>query len=247
MAIPTPQGDPGDDPAATPGPDAATDPRPAPTPGWLPDGDRHAFRRALVATVIALVALVVGYRLGGIEARGARNRVITAGCAVVFLIAGVLAARSAAHAAGRRAALRGGASAAAVVRLSCLIVGYVAVILAALDLGGIDLGHLFTGGVLLAAVIGIASQQVLGNLFAGLVLLFSRPYRPGERVRVLAGAINGPHEGTVDSMDLLYTRLLTDEGPINIPNAVLLAAAVGPAARTAAAEDETPMTDEPAA
>jgi Mechanosensitive ion channel len=70
---------------------------------------------------------------------------------------------------------------------------------------------------------------VLGNLFAGLVLLFARPYIAGEHVRVLSGAINGPHEGVVISAGLLYTTLQTDNGPLNIPNSTLMAAAVGAA------------------
>lgn len=197
------------------------------------DGDPAAagphLRQALAATVVAVVALVIGYRLGGINAQGDRNRWLTSACAVVFLVTGVLAVRSAAEGAGRRTVPRAGPAAAAALRLACLVVGYAFVVLAALDLAGVQLDHLFAGGALVAAVIGIAAQQVLGNLFAGLVLLFSRPYRPGERIRVRAGAINGPHDGTVVSMDLLYTTLLTAEGPMNIPNAVLLASAVGPA------------------
>ena len=30
-------------------------------------------------------------------------------------------------------------------------------------------------------ILGIAAQQSLSNVFAGLVLLFARPYIPGER------------------------------------------------------------------
>lgn len=197
-------------------------------------------RQALLAAIVAVVALVVGYRLGGIDARGERNRLITLGCAAVFGVAGILATRNAAQGVGHRTTPRAGPAAAAVLRLACLVVGYAFVILAALDLAGVQLVHLFAGGALVAAVIGIAAQQVLGNLFAGIVLLFSRPYKPGERIRVRAGAINGPHDGTVIAMDLLYTTLLTAEGPMNIPNAVLLASAVGPAP-----EPVTEPTSEP--
>ncbi len=198
-------------------------------PELAPKMDTGQFRRAIAAALLALVALVVGYRLGGIDAHGRRNQGLTVLCALVFLVSGIVATRSAAQGASRHVAVRAGPTAAAALRLTCLIVGYLFVVLAALDLAGIQLDHLLTGGALLAAVIGIAAQQVLGNLFAGLVLLFSRPYSPGERIRVRAGAINGPHDGVVVSMDLLYTKLLTAEGPMSIPNAVLLAAAVGPA------------------
>ncbi len=218
--------------------DTPPPPQPPP-PAAGPAADPGTFRRALLAAFVAVAALVVGYRLGGVDARGGRDRALTVACAVVFGVAGVLATRSAARSAGRRADVRAGPTAGTALRLACLIVGYLLVMLAALDLAGIALGHLLAGGALLAAVIGIAAQQVLGNLFAGLVLLFARPYAPGERIRVRAGAINGPHDGVVVSMDLLYTKLLTADGPMSIPNAVLLAAAVGPApAEDAVAEDE---------
>jgi len=79
---------------------------------------------------------------------------------------------------------------------------------------------------------------VLGNLFAGLVLLFARPYVPGQQVRVLSGAINGPHVGVIISAGLLYTILETSDGPLNIPNSTLLGAAVGPAVQVPGSEPE---------
>jgi len=66
-------------------------------------------------------------------------------------------------------------------------------------------------------------------LFAGLVLLFTRPYVAGERIVVRSGAVNGPLTGTVVGVGLLYTTLAMEDGPTNIPNSALVAAAVGPA------------------
>ena len=40
-------------------------------------------------------------------------------------------------------------------------------------------------------IIGLAAQQTLGNLIAGMVLLSARPFRVGERVRLQAGGIAG--------------------------------------------------------
>ena len=51
-------------------------------------------------------------------------------------------------------------------------VGYLAVLLVALDLFEVPVGHLLVGGAVTGVVVGIAAQQSLGNLFAGLVLLF---------------------------------------------------------------------------
>jgi len=241
-------------PTPTPPTTPPTAPTPPPTPpasavgssAVVDAGPPDPLRTALLAALVAVAALVVGYRLGGVDARGGRDRALTVGCAVVFAVAGVAATRNAARGAGRRAEARAGPTAGTALRLACLIVGYLLVVLAALDLAGIALGHLLAGGALLAAVIGIAAQQVLGNLFAGLVLLFARPYAPGERIRVRAGAINGPHDGVVVSMDLLYTTLLTADGPMRIPNAVLLAAAVGPAPPEDAVAEDAAVEDDPA-
>ena len=49
----------------------------------------------------------------------------------------------------------------------------------------VNLGALLVGGAVTAIVLGIAAQQTLGNFFAGLVLLFARPYLPGQRVKDL--------------------------------------------------------------
>ena len=184
--------------------------------------------RALVAAVVAALALVVGRaswaRSGPGRLPGPSALLVLA----VFVVAAVLAVRGAAGQAQRAVARRAGLGPAGAVRLVCLVLGYSLVVLAVVDLAGLRLDTLLVGGALTGAVIGIAAQQVLGNLFAGLVLLLARPYRPGESIRVYAGALNGPHDGTVESADLLFTVLRTADGPLRIPNSALLAAAVGP-------------------
>ena len=82
----------------------------------------------------------------------------------------------------------------------------------------VDLGNLLVGGAVTGVVIGIAAQQTLGNFFAGLVLLFARPYVPGQRVKVRTGAMGGPFEGVILSAGLIYTSIETDEGVISMPN-----------------------------
>ncbi len=56
-------------------------------------------------------------------------------------------------------------------------------ILGAFAIGGISLQALALGGAFTAIVLGLAAQQTLGNLFAGMVLLSARPFRVGERIR----------------------------------------------------------------
>jgi hypothetical protein len=75
-------------------------------------------------------------------------------------------------------------------------------------------------------VIGIAAQQSLGNMFAGIVLLLARPFRAGDHIRVRTGALGGPFEGDVLSMGLAYVTFSTEEGLTLIPNLTLLASGI---------------------
>jgi small-conductance mechanosensitive channel len=110
------------------------------------------------------------------------------------------------------------------------------------ELIGLHLGQLLVGGAITGIILGLAAQPVLTNLFAGIVLLFARVSVPGQRVRVMSGAINGPHVGVIISAGLLYTALETAEGPLNIPNSSLLAAAVGPSTTS---PEPAPPTETP--
>jgi small conductance mechanosensitive channel len=98
----------------------------------------------------------------------------------------------------------------------------------ALSVAGLDPGTLVAGSAFTAVIFGLAAQQTLGNLFAGLVLLSARPFRVGERVRFQAGAVGGTVDGTVSSLGLLYTTLAQGEDRFMIPNNVVLSAVVVP-------------------
>lgn len=101
-------------------------------------------------------------------------------------------------------------------------------LLIALNVAGIGPQTIAVGGAFTAVIFGLAAQQTLGNLIAGMVLLSARPFRVGERVRLQAGAVGGTIEGVVSSLGLLYTTLARGEDRIQIPNNVVLSAAVVP-------------------
>jgi small conductance mechanosensitive channel len=101
-------------------------------------------------------------------------------------------------------------------------------LLLALSTAGIGTGTIAAGGAFTAVIFGLAAQQTLGNLIAGMVLLSARPFRVGERVRFQAGAVGGSVEGIVSSLGLLYTTLTQGYDRVLIPNNVVLAAAVVP-------------------
>ncbi len=65
---------------------------------------------------------------------------------------------------------------------------------------------------------GLSLQDLLRNLIAGIYLLIEKPFRPGERLLVRT------FEGTVSSVDLRTTTLLTPQGErVLVPNAILIA------------------------
>jgi small-conductance mechanosensitive channel len=101
-------------------------------------------------------------------------------------------------------------------------------VLAALAVGGISLQAIAVGGGFAAVVMGLAAQQTLGNLFAGMVLLSARPFRLGERVKLQAGALAGGAEGVVASLGLLYTTLSRGDERIMVPNTLVLSSAIVP-------------------
>ena len=115
---------------------------------------------------------------------------------------------------------------AGVLRYVLVLVGVFAVLTFSLAIAQIDVKQLLVSGAVAGVLLGIAAQQSLANLFAGLVLLFARPFRVGDHVRFRAGALSGQIEGIVIDVSLTYVRMQTDEGPLLLPNSQALAAAV---------------------
>ena len=80
-----------------------------------------------------------------------------------------------------------GASHAAVVRYALVLIGAVTTLIVTLVLFGIPVGQLLLGGALTSVFVGIAAQQSLSNVFAGMVLLLAHPFRVGDAIRLRAG------------------------------------------------------------
>src|SRR5919202_365683 len=101
-------------------------------------------------------------------------------------------------------------------------------LLVALRTAGLEPRTLAVGGAFTAVIIGLAAQNTLGNVLAGLLLLTARPFRVGDRVRFQAGGLAGQVEGVVMSLGLIYVTLAQGEDTIMIPNNVAMASAVVP-------------------
>lgn len=102
------------------------------------------------------------------------------------------------------------------------------VVVLALRIAGVNAAALAVGGAFTAIVLGLAAQQALGGLFAGIVLQSTRPFRVGERVRLVGGALAGSIEGTVSSLGLFYATLVQGADRLLVPNSVLITLVVVP-------------------
>ena len=107
------------------------------------------------------------------------------------------------------------------IRSMLKVVLYVLLILMAASRLGIDV----SGVVALASVVSLALslslQDALSNIIGGFTLLSTHPFRSGDYVEIAGQA------GTVQSIDITYTRLTTiDNKTIFIPNASVVASSV---------------------
>jgi small conductance mechanosensitive channel len=121
--------------------------------------------------------------------------------------------------------------------------GFTIVILWSLGAVGIGIEALLLGGALTGVVLGIAAQQTLGNIFAGLVLLVVRPFMVGEETVLKSST--GEYKGQVSNIGLFYVTIETAKGRVDVPNALALASAVGPGASTDDSEDEEDLPTPP--
>jgi len=72
----------------------------------------------------------------------------------------------------------------------------------------------------ITVVVGLAAQNTLGNLVAGISLLLYRPFKLGDRLQVMAPT--GVETGVVESLTLGYTLLKTDENRhVVVPNSLM--------------------------
>ena len=93
---------------------------------------------------------------------------------------------------------------------------------------GLRRATLAVGGAFTAVIVGLAAQQTLGNLIAGIVLLSARPFRVGERVRLQGGGAGRPDRGHRQLARAALHDVRHGEDSIMVPNSVVLNVAVVP-------------------
>jgi small conductance mechanosensitive channel len=188
---------------------------------------RRARRQALILLpLLAGILIVYAYRTQLFGTAG--DVPVRIATVVALVVLGWAFARDIGQAAGPTFFRRMDPSTAGTVGFLIRLLTIAITLLVALRIAGVHPATLVAGSAFTAVIIGLAAQQTLGNLIAGMVLLSARPFRVGERVRLQAGAVGGSTEGIVSSLGLLYTTLARGEDRIMIPNNVVLSAAVVP-------------------
>jgi len=80
---------------------------------------------------------------------------------------------------------------------------------------------LLTGASILTLVVGLGTQNILGNVAAGVSVLLYRPFLVGDTITV--SAPTGHETGQVENISLSYTILITaDQRRVNVPNSVIV-------------------------
>jgi small conductance mechanosensitive channel len=103
-----------------------------------------------------------------------------------------------------------------IVRIVRLLIFVMALVIA-LGTAGMDVTALIAGIGVAGVGVGLAVQGVLGNLVAGLTIIFTKPFRVGEYIEV-AGV-----SGQVKHIELFSTMLLhSDMSNVMVPNRKLV-------------------------
>jgi hypothetical protein len=194
---------------------------------------RKARRQILIfAPLTAAVLLACAYRS---DIAPGSERYVRYGVAIALLILGWVLARDLGRSFGPQLLRRLDPATAGTVGFLIRLFGVLVSLVAALRIAGLNQRDLAVGGAFTAVVLGLAAQQTLANVFAGMVLLSARPFRVGERVRFQAGNIAGATEGTVESLGLMYVTMRQGADTILLPNSAARSggrlAAGGPGAR----------------
>ena len=204
--------------------------------------------KSIIALLLAIAAAVISHqaRRNPFTTNDLTNQFITYGAAVLFLVFGSTATYGLAGKARELLEPTAGMAQSAIVRYVILIVGAFTTLVVTLVLCGVDVTQLVLGGALTTVFLSIAAQQALGNVFAGLVLVFARPFKVGDAIRLQAGALGGTIDGIVTDIGITYVRVNTDGTMTSIPNSQVLNAVVGPIPPEEP-EEEPPANEEPPA
>jgi small-conductance mechanosensitive channel len=162
----------------------------------------------------------------------------------VAVVAGYLAIGIISNQIKRGISRTSGAERGATVATAFRFIGYIILAFVVLGLVGITGTQLLAGGTFTGLVLGLASQQTLSNVFAGLLILTSRPFLVGSRITISTwqwgfalpsyppkffsdNLLIPGYTGVVEDIRLNYTTIRLDDGiQVKVPNSIVIQASV---------------------
>jgi len=205
-------------------------------PAWASRAQAaEAARRArrqlpLLAGLLAILAVAYAFRreLFGVD------RPVRLATAAVLVLLGWSVARNVARALQPRLTRGVDIGTAGVAGFAIQLLLLAIAVLVSLRLAGIQPATLAAGAGFTAIVVGLAAQQTIGNIFAGIVLLAARPFQVGDRVRFNGFGMDV--EGTVAAHGLLYVTMHDGDDLVLVPNNTALTMSARPRREPAAVD-----------
>jgi small-conductance mechanosensitive channel len=189
------------------------------------------------ALAVALYALFGVFNARLLHGLTAPEVLLLEGGAIVLVA--LLVARAVTNATSAFLARHGLVARGHAVRLFLNLLIAIGTVLALFKLSGVSAESILLGAGFTGIVLGLASQTVLSNVFAGVLIVFADPFRPGDRVGFITwqfGIVppSYPHEavfptytGTIEDVGLTYTVVSLDAGGLaKIPNGIVIQALV---------------------
>jgi small conductance mechanosensitive channel len=192
---------------------------------------RRARRQlALLVPLLAIVTVAYAYRreLFGVD------EPVRLATAIVLIVIGWSMARNVARLTQPRLTRGLDPGTAGVVSFTVQLFLLAFAVLVSLRIAGIRPATLAAGAGFTAIVVGLAAQQTIGNVFAGIVLLAARPFSVGDRVRFNGFGMDV--EGTVASHGLLYVTMHDGDDLVLVPNNTALTMSARPRREPAAVD-----------
>ena len=206
---------------------------------------RHPVRRLFFLVPLALLAAATTRATNHLPTTTVVDRLVDALGAGAFLVAALCACTAGGNLLHHVMRPRLGSAHAGALRVAAVLAGGVIALLLTLKLLAIPIRDLVLGGAVTGVVVGVAAQQTLANVFAGILLLLVRPFSVGEMVQLCSGQLGGPVTGRVLDVGLAYVRLQSDAGPVAVPNSQALNAVVRPPDYRADTETPPVLADQP--
>ncbi len=198
----------------------------------------------IVAFILIVIAGIAVFILSNVLHVISNITITTLAYAIIILLGGVILTSIISSLIKKTVSASVSATVGEGLKVMTQLVGYVVTLVAVFSLIKIGLTSILFSGTVVGLVLGLASQDVLSNVFGGLVLFTSRPFSIGDRITVstwqygLDIATYPPkyysydflipgYTGVVTDISLIYTSIVTDDGvPLKIPNSIMIQAAV---------------------